>query len=610
MSYCLNPNCANPRNVGDRRFCQSCGMELVLGDRYRALEPLGAGGFGRTFLAVDEYLPSRPRCVIKQLFPPKPGTRHAAKAEELFQREAERLDELGQHPQIPKLLAHFIQNGYPYLIQTYVDGHPLTRELLQAGAFDEDQIRHLLRGLLPVVQFVHDHQVIHRDIKPDNIIRDRHTETLTLVDFGASKMTTASSLSKTGTVIGSAGYSAPEQVAGKATFASDLYSLGVTCIHLMTEVPPIDLYCFVEGRWLWRDHLMQSVSDDLALVIDRMIEPAISRRYAAASAVLHDLEPAQVSFALPYRPSAPMIPAATVPPQRSPWRCMRTLCEHKQAVAAIALNPRNQQFASASFDGSIRLWDVKTDQSTGILLGHTEPVVSLVFSPDGQRLISGSLDDTLRVWNPENGELLRALNDPSDSIVSLAVAVSPDGQTVVSGSDQHTIRLWHLATGRLVRTLEEPRAVTCVAISPDGRLLASGSSGNTIRLWNLYTGELLKTLEGHSRDVNAIAFSADGSILVSASSDHSVRLWNFETRKVQVLNGHHDWVKAIALSPDGTLLASGSSDHTVKLWSLPDGKLCHTLAGHTREVNAIAFTTDSQILISGSRDRTIKLWRR
>jgi WD40 repeat protein len=98
--------------------------------------------------------------------------------------------------------------------------------------------------------------------------------------------------------------------------------------------------------------------------------------------------------------------------------------------------------------------------------------------------------------------------------------------------------------------------------------------------------------------------------LVSASSDHSIRLWNFETRKVQMLNGHHDWIKAIALSPDGTLLASGSSDHTVKLWSLPDGKLCHTLAGHTREVNAIAFTTDSQILISGSRDRTIKLWRR
>ena len=605
-----NPACLHPQNPDDRKFCQDCGASLRLGDRYRAIKPIGSGGFGRTFLAVDEYLPSHPSCVIKQLFPPKVGTRHAAKAVELFHREAEQLDQLGQHPQIPKLLAHFTQNTYQYLIQSYIGGSTLAQELAQTGGLDQEQIRQMLQDLLPVLQFIHERQVIHRDIKPENIVRQRSDGKLILVDFGASKYTTLSALGKTGTVIGSAGYAAPEQVGGRAIFASDIYSLGVTCIHLLTDVSPFDLFSFADGQWSWHSRLPHPIAADLTHLLDRMVAPAINQRYASAADVLRDL----AAIATGMNSSVPMVSPAVIPllislPIAS-WQCTRTLDAHDQCVAAIAISPDGKRFASASFDRTIKLWHLDTATLLGTFTGHLEPVLSLAFSPDGTTLVSGSIDDTIKLWDLSGDSAVRTLAEHSDSILSHAVAISPDGQAIVSGSDDNTVKIWQLSSGRLIRTLRESRAVTSVAISPNGRIVASGSSSNRISLWNLYTGDLLRRLSGHSQDVNSVAFSANGQLLVSGSSDNSIRLWNFQTQKVQTLTGHLDWVNAIALSADDQFLASGSRDHTIKLWSLPDGELRHTLTGHTREVKAIAFSPNSQTLISGSGDRTIRLWRR
>lgn len=225
--------------------------------------------------------------------------RNSEKAAELFHLEAVKLEELGKHPQIPELLAHFEQDNRQYLIQEYIDGPNLAQELDEQGAFNETQIRQLLQELLPVLQFVHERLVIHRDIKPENIIRRRVSPTnfgkakageLVLVDFGASKSVTYSALPRTGTVIGSAGYAAPEQAFGKAVFASDLYSLGVTCIHLLTQVPPFDLYDSREGKWVWRDYLVNNpVSPQLGRILDKMLSYALAHRYQSAAEVLADL---------------------------------------------------------------------------------------------------------------------------------------------------------------------------------------------------------------------------------------------------------------------------------------------------------------------------------
>ncbi|NJR65944.1 MAG: protein kinase, partial [Leptolyngbyaceae cyanobacterium CRU_2_3] len=289
MSYCLNPLCQKPCNPEMAKFCQNCGAKLWVSDRYRALNLIGQGGFGRTFLAIDEQQ-GGDRCVIKQLLPSRLGG-NAPKAAELFRREVSQLTELGQHPQIPQLLDQLEQgegNTAFYLIQEYIAGQNLEQILLKAGVWSETQIWSLLEDVLPVLRFVHSRQVIHRDIKPENVIRPP-TGKLVLVDFGAAKSVTETALARTGTLIGSAGYVSPEQTMGKAVFASDLYSLGVTCIHLLTGMHPFDLYSVSQDAWVWRQYLSQPLTSKLRKVLDKLLQRSINLRYQSAVEVLQDL---------------------------------------------------------------------------------------------------------------------------------------------------------------------------------------------------------------------------------------------------------------------------------------------------------------------------------
>jgi formylglycine-generating enzyme required for sulfatase activity len=262
---------------------------LLIQDRYRALRIIGQGGFGKTFLAQDEGKPSKPKCVIKQFIYDDPAT--LREAQRLFEQEAVRLDDLGKHPQIPELLAHCEQEGRQYLVQEFIDGENLLQELKRSGRFSEVKIKELLLDLLPVLQFVHKRQVIHRDIKPENVIRRRSDGRLVVVDFGAAKMASQTALQKTGTTIGSAGYAAPEQTFGKALYASDIYSLGVSCLHLLTDINPLTMYDPVEG-FVWRDFLPdRQVPNWLDDILEKMTQPNVRQRYQSASEILQILQP-------------------------------------------------------------------------------------------------------------------------------------------------------------------------------------------------------------------------------------------------------------------------------------------------------------------------------
>ena len=575
MSYCLNPNCQSPRNPDDAECCLWCKTRLLLNDRYRPLEPIGRGGFGRTFKARDEYKPSKPKCVIKQFH--GKGFGDAAKAEELFHREAELQEKLGKHPQIPELLALCPQDNYLYLVQEFIDGRNLNQELKEEGTFSKDKIWQLLEDLLPVLQFVHTNQVIHRDVKPENIIRQTADNRLFLVDFGIAKLATEAIVAKTGTVIGSEGYTAPEQHEGKSRFASDLYSLGATCYHLLTYADPSRLlYRHVDWHKEIRDRLeIRDIGDQLISLLTKLLQPDINQRYQSTEEVLHDLnlEPTQATAESPL-----IFPTCELKPAIQSWRCVNTLVGHVWDVCTVTISPDSRILASGATDHYIKIWDLYTGELLHTLTPGSGDVYSITFSPNGETLISAH-------WASSWRKLSQSLQKP--------------------------IQLWHLSTREVLRTfLGHFGSVCSVAISPDGQTLASGGTDKTIKLWNLHSGELLNTLAEHSEPVNSIAISPNGQILSSGSQDKTIKLWNLSTGELlNTLAEHSESVNSIAISPDSQTLASGSSDETIKIWHLGTGELLNTLTEHSDKVESVAFSPDGQIFASGSSDKTIKIWR-
>jgi len=655
MTYCLNPLCPQPQNPNRATICQACGSPLILRERYQPLRQIGQGGFGQTFLAVDLGLPDRPPCVVKQLLLQAGSGRSAPAGQrptltlERCRAEAQRLTELGDHPQIPALLDHFAQPGGYYLVQEWIRGEDLEQQLAQYGPFDEAAVRQVLLEVLPVLQFVHDHQVIHRDIKPANLIRPAGGGAIAVVDFGAAKQATAALLAQTGTTIGSAGYAAPEQVMGKAVFSSDLYSLGVTCIHLLTGLHPFDLYSVAQDGWVWEQALVHPVRPDLAGILNQLLRRSLNQRYRTASAVLQALSSpvgaltARQSGVSP-APAAPADRSRESPPSQpsqpnvpSSWTCRHTLTGHSGAVTAIAIDPRDAVIASGSVDQSIKLWHPKSGdllhtfagRSLWLGTGHRDRISALAVTADGSTLISGSDDGTIKLWNLSDRTLRTTLN--GEGWIITAIALSPDGEVLVSGGASGAIDLWDLQRGELIeRWWRHTDQISGLHLHPRGHALVSSSYDGTVRLWDFRTAQLLDTLRAHRAPVGAIAPLPSWKVLVTAAWDGTLRLWDLEYREpIRTLAAHRDRIRCLAVRPDGALIASGGDDAQLQLWGLSQVDLNRRGAApaeqvllyepdclrhldslpHGWSVNGAAFGANGRSLVSASADETVRIWQ-
>ncbi|GAX43692.1 WD repeat protein with Ser/Thr protein kinase motif [Tolypothrix sp. NIES-4075] len=635
MLCCLNPDCQDPLNPDGNKFCQYCDTPLIslLRGHYRVIKLLSdEGGFGRTYLAEDVDKLNE-QCVVKQLAPKIQEASALRKAVELFKEEAKRLQQLGEHNQIPTLLAYFEQDNYLYLVQQFIDGQNLLKELQQQGTFSESKIKELLLSLLPILKFIHDRGVIHRDIKPQNIIRRQNDGQLVLIDFGASKQLSATVMMKTGTAIGSHGYTPIEQMQdGKAYPASDLFGLGATCFHLMTGIRPSQLWMEQGFSWVtsWRKYLHNSGSGitsrlKLGKVLDKLLKTDIEKRYQSADEVLSDLisvsPPSAVITTLISTQAQSLITSRSASTTLQLGARLRNQLIISAAIVVLAIAgiwyslSRPVAITKSSPSQPVKTTSENSDQPS-TLKGHSSDVNSVTFSPDGQMLVTGSDDRTIKLWNLTTKQEIRTFKGHTSYIY--AIAISPDGQTIASGSVDKTIKLWNLNTGKEIRTLKgHSDSVASVAFSPDGKLLASSSLDKTIKLWNLETNKEIRTLTGHSQAVASVAFSPDGKTLASGSWDKTIKLWNLNTGKeIRTLTGHLDFVLSIAFSPDGQQLASGSKDKTIKLWNVNTPKVIRTLTGHDDKVTSVAYipkggyskNPNSLIVASGSNDNTIKLW--
>lgn len=650
MSYCLNVSCQAPQNHPGAENCANCGTKLLLKDRYRIIKILGKSSICRTFLAIDEDQPAHPHCVIKQYTEQTTdSTATTSKVTglfKLFYQTAKQLDALGKHPAIPKLWASFQQADQYYLVKEYIEGENRKQQLEAENpdSVSENQIRSLLKQILPVLHFAHSRKIIHGDIKPENIICRQRDGKHILVDWGDSQLFSGTGL------YGSAEYSAPEQLHGQSTPSSDLYSLGLTCLYFLTQVSPFDLFDIKASEWAWQDYLKTPVSYSLAKILDKLVQRNPKHRYQSASEVISDLHSWMVPVgATPHKtrlaagalggaaaamliallhPRVPApVPTTTYTIDQAPittlpeyststertdnWgeiQPLRTLAGDTGPFWSVAVSPDGQTVATGSFDGSIKLWNLHSGGMESLLAGHFGAVWAVAISPDGQTLASASSDKTIKLWNIRTGELLETLNGHTGSVFS--VAFSPNGKTLASVSEDKTIKLWDTRTGIEERTLKGHNdEVQTVAFSPDNKTLVTGSSDGTVKLWNAKNGKLQRTLKGHNDAIWSVAISPDGEYIASGSWDNTIKLWSLSTGDLlNTFIGHSAQVQSVAFSPDGETLASGDMNGTIKLWQVGSGGLVGTLKGHSALVK-LAFSPQGKMLVSGSFDDTVKLWR-
>ncbi|WP_138499488.1 serine/threonine-protein kinase [Nostoc sp. PA-18-2419] len=628
----------------------------LFGGRYIIESQLGEGGIGITYLARNQRNQLRVVKTLKEEILNHPAwILHRNKLRQDFRDEAVRLA-VCHHPHIVQVENVFDEGNLPCMVMEYIQGEDLGQRLKRTGLLSETEALLYIRQIGDALTLIHSKGLLHRDLKPRNIMIRIEKSEAVLIDFGISREFIPNAVQRH-TVYRTPGFAPPEQYELEAPRGEyiDIYALAATLYNLLTGVIPTSAddrrhNVNLEPPQYFNPNISKRVNQ--AIICGMDLESTYRPQSVQEWLNLLEYDPREDSATIPLflasKPrgqSPPPIVQSPVPVvlDRQKWQCIQTLKGHSSMVHAIAISPDGQFLASGSNDKTIKLWQLGTGKLMRQLgrwfSGHSSMVHSVAFSPISSNsfsqaesnrtggitdnnwgiLASGSWDNTIKLWDVNTGKEIRTLTGHTNWVNS--VAFSPDGKLLVSGSADCTIKLWQVHTGIEIQTFTghfDP--VSSVAYSSrtatttnsqERQLVASGSNDCTIKLWQVYTGTNITTLVGHTFFVNCIAFSHDGEIIASGSGDNTIKLWHVNTGKeIRTLTGHSDSVWSIAFSHDRQFLASGSWDNTIKLWHLHTGREVSTLIGHSSYVRCVAFSPDGQTLVSGGDDDTIKIWRR
>jgi serine/threonine protein kinase/WD40 repeat protein len=625
---------------------------------YEILATLGQGGMGSVYKAQHIRLK---RIVALKVI--RKEFAAAAQAVERFQREAEAAAQL-DHPNILRVYDAGESTGSPYLAMEYIDGIDLVKLVRQKGPLQVAEACDVARQVAIGLQHAHEHGLVHRDIKPHNLMRTREG-IVKILDFGLARLSMAGNdphgegLTASGVVLGTPDYIAPEQAmnARGVDIRADLYSLGCSLFHLLTG-RPLFLGDSLTEKLLKHqltppplDSLAPEVPPGLVALLQRLLAKNPDERYQTPAEVAAALTPfcQTVPYAVPltaielpagapetmhgvpfaqtlpmHSPALPATVVVPVPRRVGRWSILAILVLLAVFIGMVAWHfrdgsiPPNSPIAAVS-SKAVRSQPsivattpiLKTARELRRFQGQAGGVYAVAISADGSRVAAG-VERVVELWDTATGKEIERFTGHTDVVIS--VALSSDGRQVLSGSKDNTMRLWKPGQAAAVRHWTTERPNWSVRFSPDDHFVVAAGDR---RIWDATTG---KEAIPFGPLGDAVAFSRNGERLLSGSFvDGLVRLWDVKSgTELHRYRGHT--VRCVGLSPDLDWVLAGQgpgandnlaipgADYSISMWNAETEEVIRTFRGHTHVVFSVAVAPDGRRILSGSFDKTVRLW--
>jgi|GEM_PF-2739609 len=604
----------------------------VVLDEYRLVDMMGSGGMSAVYRAYQEELD---RHVAVKVLSSQLSTDSSYVAR--FNQEAKIAASL-EHPHIVPVYDFGIHDdNMMFVVMRLLTGGTLL-DKFDGQPMNKHEVITIVTAIAQALDYAHGRNIVHRDVKPGNIMFDGQGTTY-LVDFGIARATqqTDVNLTAQNMVLGTPLYMPPEQWRGTTPVpATDQYALAVIAYQMVTGVPAFAgdspqnlMYQHLNEMPSPANQMNPQLSSEVATVLNRAMSKTPTDRYplitnfanALKQALQQPPTPVTVESQLPetvvnqpapqpqpiYQPPAPQPTPAPTPMVQSPSSNTMTNVIGGGMVGLILLVVIiiGGGFAITQFQNRGNNDTDTTDVGDAGEVVPTEIILTGEAPSDGVQLTPLVPEDIVGLGNFPLNQRATLVNEPTIPVRD--AVYSPDGQVIASAHGDGTIRFWR--GGTVTSRAGHEESGSTVDFSPDGQFVVSGGRDNDAKIWRVSDAQLVQTLSGHTGVLRDVEFSPDGSRLATASEDTTINIWRVSDWTLEkTLTEHDTRVLGLAWNHDGTLLASGGNDNRVHLWDMTELRFVRYLEAHSEQVRDVDFSPDGQLLVSSSTDNTLKIW--